>query len=315
MKFLAVAFDVRHSLILCAIACAIGLSAPTVSRAAAEVGSVGGDSSGSAASTHRPTGPEVSASAVSETSSDDDGWNANGFSMNYTNILYGPSLGDTSSYQPTSEGNADPDRPVFMKNFLSASYGFAEKWAVTGTAYWWHRPVLGQEFTMQDPFIRVSNASVYSTRWGLNFYSDFRVHPGITDASREADRLFGVQSFNYVSYQPNYGRFLAAIRASARYNQYGRHGVGTDAEFYLAPEMNYRINRKLAVTLLYEMGSSHQFGDDATYFTNDGTDLEPGIEWNPTPSIVVNPYLTILTGGKVSLASTSFGMFFTWNFL
>lgn len=254
------------------------------------------------------------ASMSAEASMSGEGWSSNGFSMNYTNILYGPSIGESSSYQPTREGLPDKSRPVFMKNFLSASFGFAEQWAVTATAYWWHRPVLGQEFTVQDPFIRVSNSSLLSTDWGLNLYSDLRLHPGVTDASRQADQIFGVQSFNYVSYEPGWGGLLTALRASARYNVHGRQGTGTDAEFYLAPEVNYRFNDQLAFTLLYEMGASHEFGDDATYFTNDGTDLEPGVEWNPTPDIVVNPYVTLHTGGKITLASTSVGMFFTWNF-
>ena len=235
--------------------------------------------------------------------------------LNYTNVLYGPSLKNPSSYQPQTDGNPDLSRPVYMKNFLSATYGINENWAITGTGYWLYRPVLGQQLILQDPFVRLSDASVFRTKWGMNLYSDARVHFGVTSESRSADFYTGLQNFNYLSYQPDEGRFVFGLRASARYNFFGRRGSGNDTEFYLAPEANFRMAPKWALTLLYEMGASHLYGDPNDRVGNDGTDLQPGIEWDPTPDIVVNPYVTMLTGGKVNLSSTSVGMFFTWSFL
>jgi hypothetical protein len=239
----------------------------------------------------------------------------NPFVMNYTNIFYGPSVQSPSSYQPQSDGTPDTTRPIFMKNFLSAAYNLSDPVAITATAYWWYRPVLGQQLSMQDPFARISHASIINTSWGLNLYSDLRVHAGVTPDSRAANMLTGFQNFSYLTYQPGNGRLIMALRASARYNVYGSGGYGTDEEYYLAPELNYRVHSKLALTMLYEMGSSHQHGDAPGYITNDGTDLEPGVEWDPTPDIVVNPYLTLLTGGSIGWASTSVGMFFTVSFL
>lgn len=254
----------------------------------------------------RTVGPEESVT---------DAEQPNPFVMNYTNIFYGPSVQNPTSYQPQSDGTPDPTRPIFMKNFLSAAYAISDPMAITATAYWWYRPVLGQSLTMQDPFIRVSYASIVHTQWGLDLYSDLRVHAGVTPDSRAANFLTGFQNFSYLTYQPNNWRFIAALRASARYNVYGTDGYGTDEEYYLAPEVNFRIHPKFALTLLYEMGASHQHGDKPSYITNDGTDLEPGLEWDPTPDVVVNPYLTLLTGGNVGWKSTSVGMFFTWSFL
>jgi hypothetical protein len=200
-----------------------------------------------------------------------------------------------------------------MKNFLSLAYGLDERWAITATGYWWYRPVLGQELTMQDPFVRVSNASVFKTDWGLNLYSDLRVHAGVSPASRDATMVAGVQNFDYLTYQPGNGRTVLALRASARQNFFGKRGFGPDVELYLAPEANYRVSPQFALTVLYEMGCSHQLGDRWGYFTNDGTDLEPGFEWDPLPNLTVNPYLILQTGGRISWNSTSVGMFLSWN--
>ncbi len=236
-------------------------------------------------------------------------------SLNYTNILFGPSLDGPSSFQPNAYGQPDINRPVFMKNFLSVAYSFNESWAITGTGYWLYRPVLGQELIMQDPFIRLSHAHLIHTDWGLNLYSDARVHFGVSNDSRNADLLTGAQGFSLLSWQIAQSRAMVGLRFSVRGNLYGPRGSGTDVELWFAPEAAYQLAPTLAATLLYEMGASHQFGDRSTFYTNDGTALEPGISWDPTPNVTINPYLVINTGGKITLASTSVGMFLTWTIL
>jgi hypothetical protein len=240
---------------------------------------------------------------------------ASPFSLFYTNIFYGPSLSSPGSYQPDSQGNPNLNNPIYTKNFLSASYGFTENMAVTGTMYFLYRPVLGQQLTMMDPSIRVSHAAIAHTDWGFNIYSDVRWNFGVTDASRQADMIGGAENFNYVSWEIANSRFTTALRIKERYNFYGKRGAGTDVELYLAPEVRYQLTPTVALTGLYEMQASHQFGDSVSYFTNDGTDFEPGVSWDIVPSLTVNPYLNIQTGGKVSAASTSVGMFLNWAIL
>jgi hypothetical protein len=255
--------------------------------------------------------PELSTEASTEDA--DDRSVIERFSLNYTNIFYGPALQNASSYQPDPYGKPDQNRPIYMKNFLNLSYGITPEIAVTGSFYWQYRPVLGQELLVQDPFLRISHSQIFYTDWGLNLYSDARVHFGVTDASRQNDMITGFQNFSYLSWNIAQSRASLALRASARYNVYGNQGEGVDAEFYLAPEATYQLTSNFALTLLYEMGASHRFGDSATYFTNDGTDLEPGFSWDITPGLNVNPYLNLFPGGKMSLASTSVGMFLSWN--
>lgn len=280
------------------LASALGLSAAHAQSAGSDTGFGASD-------------PEISTESATRSAEDGSVWNR--FGLNYTNILFGPSIGDASSFQPNSNGDRDLDNPVYMRNFLSLSYGVTENIAVTGTAYWFYQPVHGQQFLMQDPFMRVSHSSVFGTEWGLNLYSDARVHFGVTDASRNIDLISGLQNFNYLSWNVARTPVTLALRTSLRYNIFGSQGAGADAEVYLAPEAIYQVLPTLALTLLYEMGASHQFGDDLDFFTNDGTDLQPGVSWDVTPNINVNPYLNIHTGGKVTLASTSVGMFFSWN--
>jgi len=294
--------DRYHALKLVALTLSLG-AASSAARAATEIETGSRAGTSPQFSTENATGNAESESV------------GNRFSVNYTNIFYGPAISGASSYQPSTKGESDPNRPVYMKNFLSASYGITETIAATATLYWQYRPVLGQQLALQDPFARISHAQILYTDWGLNLYSDARVHFGVTDASRNQDLYTGLQNFSYLSWNIATSRSTVALRASARYNIYGKRGSGTDTEFYLAPEYTYQLLHNFAFTLLYEMGASHQFGDTVSYFTNDGTDLEPGVSWDITPSLNFNPYLNLFTGGKVTARSTSVGAFLSWNIL
>src|SRR5690349_16189543 len=58
---------------------------------------------------------------------------ADNFNLNYFMILYGPSVTNPSAYQPNAQGKPNTDRPVIMKNFLSAGYSVNDKVTVAGT--------------------------------------------------------------------------------------------------------------------------------------------------------------------------------------
>ncbi|MGK5083807.1 hypothetical protein WDW37_10935 [Bdellovibrionota bacterium FG-1] len=235
------------------------------------------------------------------------------FSLSYSGVFYGPSIKIPSSYQPDSSGVPDPNRPVFMKNFLNLGYGLTDEIVATGSVYWQYRPVLGQQVVMMDPSVRISHAALIHTQEGVNWYGDARVHFGATAPSRESDMITGFQSFNYLSWEIAQSRVMVALRSSARYNYFGRRGEGNDGEVYLGPEIIYQWTPRFALSALYEMGASHAHGQSFRQWNNDGTDLEPGFSWDVTPSVNINPYLTVATGGKISLASTSVGMFLSWT--
>ena len=100
---------------------------------------------------------------------------------------------------------------------------------------------------------------------------------------------------------------------TARSNVFGKYGYGYDLELYLGPNVNYQISPTLLVTLLYEMRGSHTFGDKFGKLNSGGTDLQPGLTWDVTPHLMLNPYLNLLTGGKVNLSTTTFGLLANWN--
>ncbi len=236
------------------------------------------------------------------------------YSVNYFGVLFGPSVESPSSSQPTPQGNIDPELPLAVLNFLGLTYNMTDRYAITGTAYWAWRPVRGQILEMRDPFVRLSDSQLVVTD-NFNLYADARVHFPITDTSRDSDMLTGLQSFLVATYMPPGSRFTLQSYLSARYNVFGSQGIGNDVELYAGPNVSYQITPTVAATLLYEMGANHFFGDDPFQMVNAGTDLQPGIRWDPSPRLSVNPYLNIFTGDKVTFASTSIGMTLAWQLL
>jgi len=168
-----------------------------------------------------------------------------------------------------------------------------------------------QNFALQDPSIRVANNSILNIG-GFNWYGDARVHFAVSNASRLNDLLVGFQTFHYFSYTIEDSRWSPGIYASARFNHYGKLGVGNDVDLYLAPSLNYTLSSNVALTFLYEMGASHSYGDDVGVLDNEGTDFQPGVLWHITPNLEFNPYLNIYTGGRIAADTTSFGMTFSW---
>jgi hypothetical protein len=233
---------------------------------------------------------------------------------NYFGILYGPSVRDPSSYQPRAEGGADTNKPVIVKNFLNLGYNITNEVAVTGSAYWLWQPVMKQQMQLQDPFVRVSHNSIWSTEQ-FNLYGDLRFHFPVTTVSRENQLHFGVQSVQVLTYAVPGSRLTLGTYGSVRVNSFGGQGYGKDLELYIAPNVAYQVAPTVALTVLYEMQSSHYYGDSSFPLVNDGSDLEPGISWDISPSLMLNPYLHVPVGKQTSLNSTSFGMMLNWILL
>ena len=227
--------------------------------------------------------------------------------MNYYAIFYGPALKGTSAYQPTPSGEQDLNRPILLKNFMTLGYNLSEQLILAGTAYWTWNPVFGQKMAMQDPYVRLGYDGLIRTDH-LNLYADMRVHFPISSVSRQNDMLAAFQSYQALSYTVGDGPLTLLLFGSERANVFGKRGYGNDLELYLGPSINVRLSRKLALTVLYEMQVNHEFGQKAFSFYSEPSDLEPGVSWEISPNLSINPYLNLYPGSKMTLSSSSIGM-------
>ncbi|MDR3607289.1 MAG: hypothetical protein P4M08_07910 [Oligoflexia bacterium] len=246
-------------------------------------------------------------SKVSESMSDSEATGSS-FWANYYGILYGPSVSDPSSFQSTTGGQRDPNRPVFVKNFLTAGFNISDHVAAAATGWWNYIPVQGGDMFMQDPSVRLAYNDIVHTNH-FNWYGDIRGYIPISKPSRQTDLRGGYQTFHYLSYiLPNapvtFGSYFAA-----RYNQFGAHGSGDDLQLYLAPALSYQSSPTLALVALYEFSENHAYGAKPFAMYNDGTVFEPGVEWNVAQSLTLNPYFYIYTNAP---SNTGLGATLSW---
>lgn len=256
----------------------------------------------------------IGSQSVNTDENDTSGWSFRDRTyLNYYGILYGPSIAQPSSFQSTPAGEQSA-LPIYIRNYATAGYAIDTLFSASATAYWVHVPVNGQKFYLRDPYLRLAMADIINSG-GWNYYVDTRFHLPISDVSKEADLLVGLQNFQVLTFTPSDSRLTLGTYGSARLNLFGSRGTGSDLELYFGPNLSYRLTPTVAATVLYEMSISHAYGDEAFSFINDGNDVQPGISWDITPSINFNPYLTIYTGSETDLKSTSIGMTLSWLLL
>jgi hypothetical protein len=230
------------------------------------------------------------------------------FWANYYGILYGPSVSDPSSYQSTPNGTRDVNRPVLTKNYITAGVNLSTHVAFAATGWWNYVPVQGGELNTQDPSARLAYNDIIHTE-NFNWYGDVRSYFPVTAVSRQADLLAGFQTFHYFSYVLPETRVTLGTYASVRYNYFGKHGAGDDLELYVAPAVSYQASPKVALTTLYEFSENHSYGADPFNMYNDGSVIEPGVEWAVTPTVYFNPYFYIYTNG---FSHTGVGATVSW---
>lgn len=266
------------------------------------------------ASSHAYAEEEPAGSNESIQTSEEAPVNVSPIWANYYGIYYGSSLGSPSSYQATSDGTRDPNRPVLIKNFVTAGFDASPDISFAATGYWIYVPMGGQQMLTQDPSVRMAFNQIIHTD-NFNWYGDIRADFPVTSSSRDADLLAAGETFHFVSYNIPNSRWSTGFYAKVRYNYFGKRGTGNDFDLYFAPLANYQISPKVMLTMLYETGGNHYFGQQAFELNNDGTDFEPGIAWEISQGLTFNPYLNLFPGDKVSWKTTSVGATLSWLFL
>lgn len=236
-------------------------------------------------------------------------------SAHYFGIFYGPSLENFSVYQPTPEGDNDPEHPIVLQNFLSVGYSFTDEVSLAATGFWTVEPVGEHRVALRDPALRLSHEQLYHTEV-VNLYGDVRVRFGVSPYSRDRHVRGSLQTFQNLSFLPPGVQWLTfGVHGLQRATWMGELGSGNDLDLYLGPNLNFRTSDRLSITLLYELYAAHVFGAEAFDFTNDGTDLETSLNWDISPQMSLNPFLRFYPGGKMNLQSTSAGLMFSWQFL
>lgn len=236
-------------------------------------------------------------------------------SLSYSNVFYGPSItGITSGKQPDADTGANTS-PLLFKNYLALGYKATSTISITPTIYFKVNNSGTNMLQMQDPYLRISNSKLL-TIGNFNHYADIRLAPGVTPVSTNANRLGFVVTKHVSTYSIPESKFTVGLTTIAQVNVYSQEKSGQkNFEVYAGPNVEYQALPNLAIGLLYELAAHNARNKGLGNWNSDGTDLEPYLSWDITPSINFNPWLDIKTGNRIALDTTSFGAAFTWKLL
>jgi hypothetical protein len=190
-------------------------------------------------------------------------------------------------------------------------YNITDHVRITPTAYWQWLPSAGGNYSVQDPFVKLSDDAIIS-EGNFNLYGDIRYHAPISNFSKAANITGSYQSVQVATYIPEGTRWMLNLFSSERAYTYGPQGYGNDFEVYIAPNIGYQITPKVQLTMLYETNLVHVYGNNPGTLEGDGTDLQPGVSIDLTNNINFHPYLSIYPSAP-SIASTSVGALLYWQ--
>ena len=237
-------------------------------------------------------------------------------------VYYGGALNDLGGkYQPDVHGDGlpNPIAPQEIENFVSAYYRLSDVAKVGMRMHFFYTPVvnnLGQNgATMYDPLVQVSDSSIYS-KGDFKVGGYIRAYLPLTQESQNLDRIFAIRFFANLSYDVtsklSIGSYLYFLPA-----WYGTDPRGLNnptALLYAGPNISYEIHKNVQLTMLYELESYKAKGVSSSILSNQYTDLEPGLNWDITPTFSLTPYLNFYPGNSFSWDSTNINMFIVWKF-
>jgi len=237
----------------------------------------------------------------------------NPISINYFGLLFGPSLGKMGMLQSTVDGQVDPDAPVELRNFLGLGWNITNALSLTGTLYWAAMAQSTQPLEFRDPFIKLAHNSVFN--WGgFNLYADLRVHFPISWGSRNADMLASVQTFQMLTWAAGNTGITLGLWGSLRGNYFGSQGVGSAVEAYVSPNVTWQMSEKLGLQILYQINASQEVGSREG-MTTDDVNIEPGLVWDITQNLMLNPFVRFHPYNGISPNNTSMGLLLNWTLL
>jgi hypothetical protein len=165
-------------------------------------------------------------------------------------------------------------------------------------------PVQGQGLVLGNVAIKTFDKHLVSYN-GLNISGNLYIQAPSGKADKNRGMDVGLKSTPGIRYQIPNSRF--AIGSWNEAKLYEGAVMGKTFKLYTLPYVNYTLTPSLSLNLGYEFETDHMKNDAFFNFTTYETDLQPGVVWFMTPKVMVNPYLQIFTGRKITSDTMALG--------
>jgi hypothetical protein len=154
-------------------------------------------------------------------------------------------------------------------------------------------------FNMSDSGVRIGDKQIYHSEH-LNFMADLRVMAPLRPSYRANDEQVDIQSLQVLSWDVPKTKWNLGVLGFHYYQLYGSGvpiknpmmaNAPRDLTMYIAPNATYQFAKTVGATLFVEFYPYHVLNRSWFEFASDPMDIAPGISWDITPTINVNPQL------------------------
>jgi hypothetical protein len=236
--------------------------------------------------------------------------------LNYFGVYRGAGLNDPGNgFTPLPDGTLDASSPQSIENVVTAGYKFNKDTSLAILAHFYYYPGpkpanTSSGFQNLDPIIQFEQKNLINSN-GLKLTGRlwFEIPVSSYDRPLPANNLTAITTTGILSYDVGktgltvglWG-YLRGYIASASTPDTAR-----SYKIYLAPNVNYQFSKKVAATLWVDLIQATRNGNTGfiSGMTNDNMDVQPGINWDITKNISLNPYFNIYPG-NLTLKATSF---------
>ena len=249
--------------------------------------------------------------------------------LNLWSNFAGPAVNNFNEVTPGS--TPDDDDRLSFDNVITSGYKLQKTFEVGAAIELLYKPMgtLGKEFSndvaTKDIWLRANRSKILDSN-GLDLSVDLRVYTPSPNRNNLVTGFRSTQNFNWTYGDltlGTYSFFRANVYTTAPTGKYSLdeekglafHNYGSGSELrrlYIAPNGSYAITKNLQATLWADLVSlRYRAGDSRNYLgKNDPIDIEPGLNWDITDKVALNPYVNFYTD-NLGWDNTYVGFIFT----
>lgn len=224
--------------------------------------------------------------------------------LSYFGVYAGPALsrpGDGGTINTTTL-DYDDTSPQNLYSQFKLDYNLTPNVFIGPVVNFYLIPVPNQDhFQMSDSGLRIGHKQILHTD-NLNLMADFRVMAPLRPSYRARDERLDLQSLEVFTYTLPKTKWTLGVVGFHYFQVYGG-GAPTrdpldpkdprDLNMYFAPNVSYQFTKTVAATLYYELYPYHVLNGSWLSYSADPADIAPGINWDITPTLSINPQVLI----------------------
>jgi hypothetical protein len=238
--------------------------------------------------------------------------------LNYFGVYRGASLSNLGNTMQPAVSGSPSNSPQSIESTLTAGYKVNPDLVVGAMGHFYYYPVgnpvgTGQDLQMLDPILTVNQSNIVNAH-GFKLAGRYSAHLPLTKVDTlQTNNLATALTTTWISsYEvPNTTLTVGLFGYLRGYVPTENAGPSVlTYKVYLAPNANYQLSKTVALTLWVDLlqitrnrGTGFISG-----MTNDVVDIEPGINWDLTKNVSLNPVINIYPTHP-TLASTSLQAF------